>query len=713
MSLMISTVQTNLNKVQIMIFRIALMSVAATVTLTLAACSDDSQQSLKREQAQKVYRTTNTLIPADDGIITFAVPPRADQSRPLPNLDRNAYFGDLHVHTTLSFDASAFGTTASPADAYRYAQGEAIKHPGGFEVQMVQPLDFYAVTDHGVFLGLINQAADTRTSISQYDFAKPYHNINESVDGGLLDLSKRSKVFYGFISSVVASLLDGTISHSVVNGASNAAWIQTVEAADEAYNPGTFTTFAGYEFTSSTAQREALHRNVIFRGTERLPRVPFSRFNSINPEGLWDWMDGLRQKGIETLAIPHNSNGSNGAMFMFTDWAGNTIEQEYAEQRMRNEPLVEITQVKGTSETHPLLSKNDEWANFEIFPLRTSTRLLSDPAGSYVRNAWLRGLSLADKEADRQADSSADATAANPYKFGVIGSSDTHTGAASLQEDNYFGKIGSFDSTAEKRGSVPASFLYGSLVKLTAPAMVEEVDDQAYLDFSGYKYWGASGIAGVWAEENTREAIYDALRRKETFATSGTRIKVRFFASYELADAQLNNPDLVKNAYLNGATMGGTLPENADSQPTFLAWAVADPNTAPLQRLQIIKGWLENGEHQEQVYDVACSDGLSVDPQSYRCPDNGAGVDLTDCSTTANVGAGELKTLWQDPSFTPGQEAFYYVRVLENPVCRWSTWDAIRAGEAPRSDLSSTIQERAWSSPIWYSATTESNNFVD
>jgi hypothetical protein len=680
-----------------MIFRSALITAIALTT----ACSGDSSQSDKRAAAQKYYRTTNTVIAANDDIISFPSLPDLDHSRPSANADRNAYFGDLHVHTTLSFDASAFGTTASPADAYRYAQGEAIKHPGGFEVQLAQPLDFYAVTDHGVLLGLINQAADTSTPVSQYDFAQPYNNINDSVDGGLLDLAKRSKVFSNFVSDVVANLLDGTIDSAVVNDASNAAWIQTVEAADEAYKPGTFTTFAGYEFTSSTEEREALHRNVIFRGTARLPAVPFSRFNSMNPEGLWDWMDGLRQQNIESLAIPHNSNGSNGAMFMFTDWAGNAIDQEYADQRLRNEPLVEITQVKGTSDTHPLLSKNDEWADFEIFPLRTSTRINSDPPGSYVRNAWQRGLSMEEKDG------------ANPYKFGAIGSSDTHTGAASLQEDNYFGKIGSFDSTAEKRGSIPASFLYGTLVKLTANEMVEEVDGNNYLDFSGYKYWGASGIAGVWAEENTREAIYDALRRKETFATSGTRIKVRFFASYAFNNAPLNNPELVRDAYQNGTTMGSTLQADGNHQPTFLTWAVADPNTAQLQRIQIIKGWLKNGQHQEQVYDVACSDGLTVDPQTHRCPDNGAQVDLADCSTTANVGAGELKTLWQDPNFIAGQEAFYYVRVLENPVCRWSTWDALRAGKAPRSDLPVTIQERAWSSPIWYSATDQGNSFVD
>ena len=680
-----------------MIFRIVMITVIALT----AACSGDPSAADKREQAQKHYRSTNTVIPASNEIISFPALANPRDSRPASNPNRNAYFGDLHVHTTLSFDASAFGTTATPTDAYRYAQGEAIKHPSGFEVQLAQPLDFYAVTDHAVMLGLINEAADTRTTFSQYDIAKPYHNINESVKGGLLDLARRSKVFNNFISDVVANLLDGTFDNDVVNDALKSAWIQTVEAADAAYKPGTFTTFAGYEFTSSTEEREALHRNVIFRGTERLPAQPFSRFNSINPEGLWDWMDELRMQDIESLAIPHNSNGSNGAMFMFTDWAGNPIDQEYADQRLRNEPLVEITQAKGTSETHPLLSTNDEWANFEIFPLRTSTRITSNPHGSYVRDAWQRGLSIATKDG------------ANPYQFGVIGSSDTHTAAASLDENNYFGKIGSFDSNAEKRGSVPASFLYGTLVKLAASEMVEKVDGENYLDFSGYKYWGASGIAGVWAEENTREAIYDALRRKETFATSGTRIKVRFFAGYDLNKAQLNSPELIKNAYQNGATMGGTLQASDDRQPMFLTWAVADPNTAKLQRVQIIKGWLENGEHQEQVYDVACADGLSVDTDTHRCPDNGASVNLNDCSSTANVGASELKTLWQDPSFTSGQEAFYYVRVLENPVCRWSTWDAIRAGESPRSDLSATIQERAWSSPIWYSASNKNNNFVD
>ena len=688
------------------------IGVLAAIAL-MSGCSGDQAQEQRRNEAYQYYRTTNTVIPVDNEIISFPSPPLSSEpsdSRPESNPDRNAYFGDLHVHTTLSFDAAAFGTTATPADAYRYAQGEAIMHPGGFELQLAQPLDFYAVTDHAIMLGLVVEAADTSTEFSQYELSESYHNINDSVDGGLLDMNNRNLIFDNFFSDVVANLLDGTFDNATVNNVSKSAWIETVEAANAAYQPGQFTTFAAYEFSSSSGDKENLHRNVIFRSADRLPAVPFSRLNSINPEGLWDWMDTLRDQDIESLAIPHNSNGSNGAMFAFTDWAGNNIDQEYSDQRMRNEPLVEITQIKGTSDTHPLLSKNDEWADFEISPLRVASSLPSEIQGSYVRNAWQRGLSMAETNST------------NPYKFGVIGSSDTHTGAAPLEEDNYSGKIGMMDATSEKRGSVPASFLYGSLIKLAAPEMIDEVDGKKYLDFQGYKYWSASGIAGVWAEENTREAIYDALRRKETFATSGTRIKVRFFAGYHLADVQLDSPDLISRAYQNSTTMGGTLhpsdnhasDEEASEgrSPTFLTWAIADPNTAKLQRVQIIKGWLENGEHQEQVYDVACSDGLSVDPQTHRCPDNGARVNLDDCSITAGVGAAELKTLWQDPSFTPGQEAFYYVRVIENPVCRWSTWDAVRTGVAPRSDIPATMQERAWSSPIWYSASGQDNNFV-
>lgn len=660
-----------------------------------AACSDQSSKNDTGPDASTdVTNTPSPLLPVDHEIRQFkSVGTEPNPNQPKPNPDRNAYFGDLHVHTEYSIDAYSFGTIATPADAYRYAQGEAINHPRGFQVQLKRPLDFYAVTDHAFFLGLSSEAGDLESEFSRYKAAKPFRKINApGRDGSMLDLARRNIALGKFAGGLREGIKDGSIDKSVINAVGRTAWQDTVEAADQAYVPGAFTTFAAYEFTASTSERGNLHRNVIFRDTERLPALPFSRVNSMNPENLWGWMDGLRGQGIESLAIPHNSNGSNGAMFMLTDWAGNQIDQGYADQRIRNEPLVEITQIKGTSETHPLLSKNDEWAGFEIMPYRVSTKLPSEPAGSYVRDALLRGLSMEE------------GGVVNPYKFGFIGSSDTHNGASSLQEEGFFSKVALMDSTAEMRGSVPLGYMCGSLAKIVAPKWVTEVDGKTYMRASSFETWSASGLAGVWAEENTREAIYDALRRKETFATSGPRIKVRFFAGYELAEAQLNSVTIVQEAYAGGVPMGGTLLAEGEREPGFLVWAIADANAAPLQRIQMIKGWLENGEHREQVYDIACSDGAGVDPGSHRCPENGARVNLNDCSFSTDVGDTELKTLWRDPDFTSGQEAFYYVRVLENPVCRWSTFDALVNGTEPRPDLAPTIQERAWSSPIWYTA---------
>ncbi|MEZ5504257.1 MAG: DUF3604 domain-containing protein [Halioglobus sp.] len=308
-----------------------------------------------------------------------------------------------------------------------------------------------------------------------------------------------------------------------------------------------------------------------------------------------------------------------------------------------------------------------------------------------MRDAYLRGLQL-------QA-----AGVLNPYKFGLIGSSDTHDAASSEDEKTFFSKAGMLDGTPELRGSIPTSFFNGTIMKFVDPGLVTEIDGKDYLSSSSFEYWSASGLAGVWAEENTRASIYAALRRKETFATSGPRMKVRFFGGYQFEPEMLQSPQLTSIAYKEGVAMGGDLPAAGERVPVFFVWATADPSGTPLQRVQVIKGSLANGAHQERIYDVACANGQGVDPSTWRCPDNGAGVDLHDCSTTG-TGASELKALWRDPDFDPRQDAFYYVRVLENPSCRWSTWDAIRAGEAPRSDLPKTIQERAWSSPIWYRA---------
>ena len=634
-------------------------------------------------------------VNADDPMVRFAGAPVFESPdellslRPEPASERRAYFGDLHVHTTYSFDAFAFGTLATPYDAYRYAKGEAIRHPGGFDVQLRRPLDFYAVTDHAMFLGLAPEAGDTSTEFSKLELSKPLNGLNDPDNMGLSSFLDRLKNFGTFLPDVVDGVRDGSLDREQVIDITRTAWLDTIEAAERFNDPGRFTTFVAYEYTTSSDDRGNLHRNVIFKGSDSIPAVPFSRFHSQNPEDLWKWMDDLREKGVESLAIPHNSNGSNGQMFKLVDWAGDPFNDAYVDRRIRNEPLVEITQVKGTSETHPSLSTRDEWANFEIAPYRVATMLDSEPEGSYVRDALRRGLAL-----DHQG-------VGNPYLFGFIGSSDTHTGAASLDESNYFGKLGLLDSIPEMRGAVPLSFAPALALRFLAPDMYSEVDGEAYLQSASPTY-GASGVAAVWAEENTREAIYEAFRRKETFATSGPRIQLRFFASFVFEGDMLSAPDVVERAYASGVSMGSQLEAQAGRAPTFLIWALADSLGAPLQRIQVVKGWSDGaGETYEELYDVACSGGAAVDSVTHRCPDNGARVDLDDCSTIPGTGASQLRTRWSDPAYDPEQRAFYYARVLENPTCRWSTWDAIRSGTAPRADLQKTIQERAWSSPIW------------
>ena len=612
-------------------------------------------------------------------------------SKSAPNPYKNAYFGDLHVHTENSFDAYTFGTIASPNDAYKYARGKAIKHPTGYLIQLSRPLDFYAVTDHGIFMGIIKEAADTTSKISRYELAKPLHNLNENVNSDILSIISRASKFRPFAQKLGNSIQDGTIDAKLLQEVSSNVWQKTIKAADEAYVPGTFTTFAAYEYTSSVEIYDNyLHRNVIFRDTKNLPKKLFTRGDSLNPEDLWDWMDGLRKNGVESLAIPHNSNISGGAAFPLTYYNGDPIDEDYAVQRANNEPLVEVTQAKGTSEAHPLLSKNDEWASFEI-PVEKQAKLLENAKGSYVRDAYLRGLSLSKKGIT------------NPYKFGLTAASDTHVAGGSYSEETFFSKIGVLDGTPELRGSVPFNWALAKAAKIFRPEAFAEINGKDYLAFSDRLIgFSASGLTGVWAKENTREEIYDAFRRKETFATSGPRIKIRFFSGYEFEDSDLKDLNLLETAYSNNLSMGSTINIEEGKEPRFFVWAISDPLGAPLQRVQIIKGWLEDGLHKEKVFDVACSDGLSVDPLTNRCPDNKAKVNLTDCAISNDKGDSEIKAFWKDPDFLADQEAFYYSRVLENPVCRWSTWDAIRAGESPRSDISATIQERAWSSPIWF-----------
>ena len=647
-------------------------------------------------------------------VVDFSVDStKNSNSKPMPNKDRNPYYGDLHVHTKYSFDAYVFGVTASPDDAYRYAKGAAVKHPLGYEMKLREPLDFYAVTDHGFYMGMIQAYADTSTDISQNDFAEPFHNLNRLDNLTVESAGERSNIFSSVLGATIIkpypdwhpNLLKAYFSRNTQGALRSfdydihkSAWADVARSANEHNDPGNFTTFIGYEFTTSTdIEGGNLHRNVIFESSKASIR-PWTRIDSINPEDLWTWQDRLREKGVDTISMPHNSNGSNGQMFEMESFKGNALDVEYAEKRMRNEPLVEITQVKGTSETHPLLSPDDEWADFEIMDVRVGSRppTYSKPSGSYVREAYLNGLTL---EFTKQG---------NPYKFGLIGSSDTHVVASSLDESNYWSKVGLLDGDPENRGSVPlkeenVARLEEYMRAFNQPISTVSLEQGEYAN-TGFTQWGASGLAAAWAEENTRESLFAAFRRKETFATTGPRISVRFFGGYNLSSIDLNSESLVSEAYSKGVTMGADLLNNDDQIPEFIVWALRDMNSAPLQRIQIIKGWIDmnSGRPKEKVFDVACSDGLEPDPITNRCPDNGARVNINDCSITSNVGSSELKTVWKDPEFKVDDKAFYYVRVLENPTCRWSTWDAIKSGFKPREGLHETIQERAWSSPIWY-----------
>jgi hypothetical protein len=615
---------------------------AFALSALLAGCGDSANQ---QDNADTVTTAVSKTDPAG----------RTDNY----NEDRNAYFGDLHVHTMYSFDAFIFGTTSSPDDAYDFAKGGVIRHPGGFDMQLKEPLDFYGVSDHAFYLGSMRSMATPGTALSKMELAKGMDKLSDG--------AQRRAKFEEFLVFLGSDRRKEILNPQVFKD----AWDDIIGAANRANDPGKFTAFIAYEYTSSGPDNANLHRNVIFKG-DTAPNLPFSRLDSLNPEDLWDWMDKKRDEGHESLAIPHNSNGSNGMMFQTTTFEGDALSAAYAEQRMRNEPLVEISQVKGTSDTHPALSPNDEWADFEIMPYRIATNLDSAINGSYVREALMNGLKLQDEENY------------NPFKFGIIGSSDTHNASYAGDEDNYWSKVGVVDDTPQKRGSV----------KLDEP----NAEGGDYALNKSYKTWSAAGLAGVWAQENTRDSIYDAFRRKETFGTSGPRIKVRFFAGYDIP--ALDDEDLLKKAY-NNTTMGGDLEATATDKPKFLVLAARDAHSAPLQRIQIVKASMQKGEPVEEVFDVACGDGNSVDPETNRCPDNGAMVDLTDCSYSQDKGSAELRSVWQDPSYDATQRAMYYVRVLENPVCRWSTWDALRAGVEPRADLHKTIQERAWSSPIW------------
>lgn len=566
---------------------------------------------------------------------------------------RQAYFGDLHLHTSLSFDAFTFKTRTLPDDSYRYAKGEEVEYFGQ-KFKRKAPLDFLAVTDHSEFLGVAPTIADPKgphagsagfNALNDADFRKGWQYRAE-----LRAETSRNKDHELLRNEVIQS-----------------NWKVITDAADKHYQPGKFTTFAAYEW-SSMPERQNLHRNVIFRG-KAAPR-PFSSIDSSRPEDLWAYLDKNRKEGIDALAINHNANVSNGLMFDYKDSDGRLISREYAEARVRNEPLTEVTQNKGTSETHPSLSPNDEFAGYENYENLLATTQRGNIDGSYARQAYARGLEIAAK------------TGANPFKFGLSGSTDFHSGISSTEEDRFAGSLGEIDGNPKRVLTAADSGLGVSPVEFSA-----------------------AGLTGVWAESNTREAIFDALKRKEVFATSGNRTRVRLFAGWDLPKKLVNQANWAKTAYEKGVPMGADLPISTTAKsPRFAVQAIKDPNAGNLDRIQIVKVWNKNGKSGEKVFDVAWSGKRVIDRKTGKLPSVGNTVDVKTATYRNSIGATQLSTVWEDPEFDRDASATYYARVLEIPTPRWTTYWAVKNKLPLANKVPAFIQERAWTSPVFYKA---------
>ncbi len=574
---------------------------------------------------------------------------------------RTALYGAVHVHTGYSFDAFTNGTVSRPGDAYRWAKGEAIQgNAAGLEMQLRTPLDFYAVSDHAEMMGVFPRMEDPESPLSQHPMAARVLS-----DDSNTAMQAFAEILRDFSAGKVdPAFTDPDISRSV--------WREIVEIADAHDDPGTFTTFPAFEWTSNPSMRN-LHRVVVFGSSAVVPELAYSSLDSDRPEDLWTWMEAQRAAGATLLAIPHNANASDGLMFSRVDSDGEPLDAAYAATRMANEPLYEITQIKGTSETHPDLSPNDEFASFELwdYTLSADSHRPTHRQGSYVRQALLDGLAL---EA---------AGAGNPFQYGFIGDTDTHNAGASNEEDNYTGKF-AFETE-------PAHRLLG-------------IEGQPEGQKRQVREFSSGGLAGVWADENTRPAIFAAMQRRETFGTSGPHLSVRFFGGFGLSPADLDADSPATAGYAGGVPMGGEIGNaSTGAGPSFLAWATKDPKGANLDRLQIVKGWVDaEGQQHEAVHDVVWSGARTPDAETGALPAVGSTVDATTATYTNDIGEGELRGFWTDEAFDPDQHAFYYVRVLEIPTPRWSTRDAVALGVPVPDGLPTAIQERAWSSPIWY-----------
>jgi hypothetical protein len=620
-----------------------------------------------------------TVGEGDVGTVTKADLEKVHPTKPpySPYAGRNfptrPLFGDTHLHTSFSMDAGAFGARLTPRDAYRFARGEEVTSSTGQPVKLSRPLDFLVVADHSdgfgffpLLMGGDQELLATPQGRKWYDQIKGGQGADAAMD--IIVSFSNNKLPKGFP-------LPGTKAY-------RSAWQEEIKSAEEYNDPGRFTAFIGYEWTSNTAGNN-LHRNVIFRenGAKASLVEPYTTMKPLgsdNPEDLWKWMAMAEDKtGSEVLAIAHNGNLSNGTMFPMVEAFGRKLDKGYAETRARRERLYEVTQTKGTGEAHPYLSPNDEFADFELWDkgnLDASVPKTKDMLEfEYARSAFKNGLALEAK------------LGVNPYKLGLIGSSDAHTGLAAMEEENFFGKTAPQEPSPER---MTKAFVNNPKTGITI------MDWQV----------GASGWAAVWATDNTREAIFDAMQRRETYATTGTRMIVRLFGGWDFEPADANNRLPAAIGYAKGVPMGGDLASAPKGKaPTFIAAALKDPIGANLDRFQIIKGWVDkDGKTQERIYDVAVSGGRKIESDG-RCKTTvGTTVDVENATWTNTIGAPELITVWKDPDFDRALRAFYYARVLEIPTPRWTAYDAKRFGVKPLPGTTMMLQERAYTSPIWY-----------
>jgi len=578
----------------------------------------------------------------------------ADSACADPNPLRDAYFGEQHMHTAYSLDAYIGGTRLQPSDAYRFAKGEEVEVLGK-KYRISKPLDWAAVTDHAEYLG------EMYTTMAKDAPGHDQELVQQLI--GLTDLKDKRQWFEKY---VVANNRGDNPKHPEFFAGPEttmSGWDVAIDAAEEHNEPGKFTAFVAYEW-SAAPKGANLHRNIIFRDAN-VPSLPMSAYEIPREDQLWDWLAGLEAKGMKPLAIPHNSNASKTVMFADTDAKGDPINLEYAKKRQHFEPLIEIMQVKGNSEVHKNFWANDEFADFENASSIANYSGRALDKRNFVRHGIIQGLAWEQK------------LGANPFKLGVVGGTDNHNGLPSdVEEYDWNGAHGPEDGSVERRRTGDVG------------------------GWIGGKDLNPGSLTGIWATGNTRAAIWDAMKARETFATSGTRIKVRFFGGADLPANRTDPVVLVEEGYERGVPMGGTL--QYSETPTFTAHAMKDPDGANLDRIQIIKGWVDDkGAPHEKIVDVAWS-GNREPGGDGKLPPVGNTTDLTNATYTNTIGSPELIGSWTDKEFDPQQHALYYVRVLEIPTPRWSTYDAARNNLPLLEDVPATIQERAWTSPIWY-----------